>query len=591
MHFSFVLPARLQAADPINISGAAIAAIPNETYTGSALKPPLTVTYGGNTLVKGTDYTVEWSNNIDAGPATVTINGTGNYTAVQSATFTIQQKTIAASELAIAPVSAQTYTGLAFEPTLTVTEGANTLTLTQDYSVTYGNNTNAGTASATVTITDTGNYTGSASTYTTFTILPRDISEATVDPIPAETYTGATITPELTVTYGGNTLAKDTDYTVEWSSNVNAGPATLTVNGTGNYTGSLEVPFEIEKADQTIDFPDVPIPLLLSGGSYTLQATATSGLPVTYTSSNLDIADVDGATLLLKQAGTVTVTAIQTGDENYNPAPDVSRQVIIAESGNVNVLYAVVLDADGAEIDSVKGRYVMGCNNNFVNVVVTPEDHTARVYYNDDHGNTFTVTMSEAGVGTVTYTVSSGTNTGTYTMEIAKPFVFNDVVQMRWNNTLTVINNPDNNGGFNFTSFAWYGNNRFLTDGQSFSAGNTGQYLDPAVSYHVELTAKEYNGTLPSCPSVIESRQIAATTAYPNPVPKNSFVFVEIDGDETQLDHAEIEIFNLVGVSMGRVKVTGRITPVSMSSLPTGMYLLNLRGKNKWSEIIKVVVQ
>ena len=79
--------------------------------------------------------------------------------------------------------------------------------------------------------------------------------------------------------------------------------------------------------------------------------------------------------------------------------------------------------------------------------------------------------------------------------------------------------------------------------------------------------------------------------AYPNPVQSNSCIFVEINMDEKQLDHAEIEIFNIVGASMGKVRVAGPITSVDMSSLPTGIYLLNLRGKNDLNKIVKVVVQ
>ena len=58
-----------------------IAAIPDQNYTGNEIKPALTIKYGNITLVEGEDkdYTVAYSNNINAGEATATVNFRGNY--------------------------------------------------------------------------------------------------------------------------------------------------------------------------------------------------------------------------------------------------------------------------------------------------------------------------------------------------------------------------------------------------------------------------------------------------------------------------------------------------------------------------------
>ena len=58
-------------------------------YTGKALKPAVTVTYNGATLVKGTDYTVSYSGNKEPGTATVKITGQGRYSGSLSKTFQI----------------------------------------------------------------------------------------------------------------------------------------------------------------------------------------------------------------------------------------------------------------------------------------------------------------------------------------------------------------------------------------------------------------------------------------------------------------------------------------------------------------------
>jgi len=66
--------------------------IPSQTYTGSAITPTITVKDGSTTLALNTHYTVSYSNNTNAGTATVTISGTGSYAGISgSAAFTILQ--------------------------------------------------------------------------------------------------------------------------------------------------------------------------------------------------------------------------------------------------------------------------------------------------------------------------------------------------------------------------------------------------------------------------------------------------------------------------------------------------------------------
>lgn len=126
------------------------------TYNGSAFTPAITVKDGETILTNGTDYTVEYSNNTNAGTATATIIGKGDYAETIEKTFTISAKTLAASN--VADIAAQTYTGSALEPTVTVTDGEKTLVEGTDYTITYSDNTNIGIGK--VTVTFKGNYRG-----------------------------------------------------------------------------------------------------------------------------------------------------------------------------------------------------------------------------------------------------------------------------------------------------------------------------------------------------------------------------------------------------------------------------------------------
>ncbi len=79
-----------------------------------------------------------------------------------------------------------------------------------------------------------------------------DISKATVT-LSADSfeYTGSSIEPDVTVTYDGETLTEETDYTVSYSSNINVGSKTakVTVTGVGSFKGSKTVTFSIVQAD------------------------------------------------------------------------------------------------------------------------------------------------------------------------------------------------------------------------------------------------------------------------------------------------------------------------------------------------------
>ena len=69
-----------------------ISDIPAQSFTGSPLKPSVTVKDGNKVLELKTDYTVSYTNNTNIGTATATISGKGNYSGKVEKTFTIAQK-------------------------------------------------------------------------------------------------------------------------------------------------------------------------------------------------------------------------------------------------------------------------------------------------------------------------------------------------------------------------------------------------------------------------------------------------------------------------------------------------------------------
>ena len=222
-----------------DISDTTIGSIPNQTYTGNSISALPVITYNGATLTKGTDYTLTYSNNVNVGTGTVTITGKGNFKGTTSKTFSISAR--AMSDTSVANVSSQTYTGNGISPLPTITYNNKTLKKDTDYTLSYSNNINAGTA--TITITGKGNFTGTTSK--TFSISARAMSDTSVANISSQTYTGNVISPLPTITYNNKTLKKDTDYTLSYSNNINAGTATITITGKGNFAGTTSKTFSI----------------------------------------------------------------------------------------------------------------------------------------------------------------------------------------------------------------------------------------------------------------------------------------------------------------------------------------------------------
>lgn len=224
-----------------SVANATITTIPDQTYTGYAITPSLTVYSNGTILREGTDYSVNYTNNINIGTATVTITGIGRYSGTKTANFRITGPNLYSATIAAIPD--QLYTGSAITPSVTVTVNNITLIQNIDYNVSYSNNRNAGTA--TVTVTGRGNYTGSRTT--TFRILAKNIANATISSIDTQRYTGRDVCPSVTVQIGSVVLVKNVDYTLTYQDNRSPGTASVTVNGAGTYTGSKTVTFKISQ--------------------------------------------------------------------------------------------------------------------------------------------------------------------------------------------------------------------------------------------------------------------------------------------------------------------------------------------------------
>lgn len=143
----------------IDIALATIAAIDDETYDKTAHEPEPLVTMGGEVLVKDKDYMLQWSDNVQAGIATVTVSGLGLYDGQLSANFNILERDINDEVIATSYIRRFRPTGEAIHPVPTLTYGDYTLLEGTDYVLNYsGGCIEQG--DYTFTVTGMGNYTG-----------------------------------------------------------------------------------------------------------------------------------------------------------------------------------------------------------------------------------------------------------------------------------------------------------------------------------------------------------------------------------------------------------------------------------------------
>ena len=210
-------------------------------YNGNPQMPEIVISKDGTTLVKDVDYSVEVSDNVNAGKATATINGKGIYSGSVQKEFTIEPLNI--KKCTISGISSQyTFTGKAIKPSVKVKWNNEYLSTADSVSVKYSNNLKKGTGY--VIISGKDNFTGEVKK--AFKILPKKITDSAVTGLKKSyTYTGNYIKPSFKVKSGSAYLKKNSDYTYSFAKNKSKGTAVLTIKGKGNYTGSIRKTFKI----------------------------------------------------------------------------------------------------------------------------------------------------------------------------------------------------------------------------------------------------------------------------------------------------------------------------------------------------------
>ena len=150
------------------------------------------------------------------------------------------------------------------------------------------------------------------------------LTNSMIADIAAQAYTGSAITPTVTVSFDGeHNLTLNTDYTVSYANNVNAGTATVTVTGKGNYTGTATKEFQIY-SNQSLVGATITLPYTYyayTGSALTPTPTVKYGETTLTESTDYTLSYSDNTNV-----GTATVTV--TGKGNYTGAGSATFTIV-----------------------------------------------------------------------------------------------------------------------------------------------------------------------------------------------------------------------------------------------------------------------
>ena len=207
------------------------------TYDGTEKKPSVSSVKLSGAELNATYYTIDYSNNTNAGTATVTVTGSGIYKNAATATFTIEKASLTTLTLAQTEL---TYNGQEQTVSISSVKAGDLVVSDEWYEIdnSYPNKgTNVGEYTVKVNAKNVANNNFQGEATTTFEIKAKSIADATIT-LTQESfvYNGQNQKPDVTeVKDGERSLVLDQDYTITNDGGTNAGEYTVTIAGKGNY--------------------------------------------------------------------------------------------------------------------------------------------------------------------------------------------------------------------------------------------------------------------------------------------------------------------------------------------------------------------
>jgi len=509
----------------VNKAASSITATGTTTYTYNASpQGPGTSTVTGSTGavsysyvgVNGTIYTASATKPTAAGSYTVTASVAADafYAAASSTAlgFSIEK---AASSITATGTTEYTYNASPQGPgtsTVTGSTGAVSYSYASVDGTTYPASatkpTLVGSYTVTASIAADANYTAASSAALAFSI---DKAASSITATGTTTYTyNASPQGPGTSTVTGSTGAVSysyasvdgTTYPASATKPTLVGSYTVTasVAADANYNAanSSALGFSIEKAAQTIMF-DAINSKTYGDADFTLAATASSTLAVSYGSSDPTVATVNASTGLVQilKVGTTTITASQAGNTNFSAAISVDQLLTITPasssiSSNTNLSACGLSDAQLANTNLTisSGEFAIDATKTVQSLTIAPGAKLTLV-----NGNALTtgaLTLQSDASGTATYVDK---NTGSSLPAITATVNQYLAAAHSWYVSPAVASS-DQTGMTNYTTYDEVNNNWPVVTSTTMTVGK-GYMINPGAATNISFNGTLNNGSVP----------------------------------------------------------------------------------------------
>jgi len=229
---------------------------------------------------------------------------------------------------------------------------------------------------------------------------------------------------------------------------------------------------------------------------------------------------------------------------------------------------------------------VSKCNSKEHWITVTPVPGNLRVEFDGEtrEDNKYTFDIANRYTIKVNVIVDKD-STRRYIFNVLKKFNA-DIFHSRWasttNDVISVIGNPNNNGGYSFTEYAWLVNGVPRNETRSYI-----EVMRQSDKVEAILTGVHGIGEgeiainkIPTCPCVVEEFKPASMQVYPNMLKAGESVTIVTENiPDVDLKGANVSIVSSLGSRVANAPLTGSKTEVKMPDAP-GIYLLKVSTKS-----------